>query len=220
MNAGRTLAGPPGSEKPFGAIRFSSLLLIMLVCAGAANVLSVRSALADQACVKLGSSAADMAARRQLDVRKDPCAKEYWTKWAIAHSYDRNFLEYEEARRWYQSALAQLLNGSATDVDGPKESWGGLIEAVRGRLKEITPDTPEDSAQKRGAFNKKFEASIKDRKDVGDFVCAPSFTMCGYVESVHNDKIQIRIRHLHAIGANEPDELRWVKFDAVGNAED
>ena len=133
--------------------------------------------------------------------------------------------------RWYKAAAAQSspyqaqardalariqnVEGKRLAAEQERRSAEQLAQAQRDRQEK-------EEQQEADAAQKLLNDSLTKRKDIGDYVCKPDGSGLGFVEIVHNDKIEIRIHH-HEIGnflTHEPDRdydtMSWVNYNEVG----
>ena len=157
--------------------------------------------------------------------------------------------DYREAKRWVQAKLDQLTregySGPFTnDVNSP-DAYSFAVRVLHRQLEDMDKKIASEEVAKRDIqasiveqqaaakvreaqaveTRKRFTGTIAQRKDIGDYVCRSDGARLGFVESVHNDKIQIRIHH-HEDGdfsfangstpGRDYDTFTWVNYNEVG----
>lgn len=137
----------------------------------------------------------------------------------------------QEAVRLYKLAVAQGLP-IAQDVLGEsyEDGTGGLPQDKQeaARLYKLAADQGFELAQADLDRIEKPETlapKLAAKKDVGDFVCAVDseatirdvtfYTVAGYVENTHGDKVQIRVHHKGGLDEAPSDELIWKNYNEV-----
>lgn len=79
--------------------------------------------------------------------------------------------------------------------------------------------------EQRQSSKAEMATKLEAKKDVGDFVCAVDseatirditfYTVAGYVENTHGDKLQIRVHHKGGLDEAPSDELIWKNYNEV-----
>ena len=243
---------PPSASARHYACIFRNRFFAMLACALAANTFTVKSTLAEDGCPAVESGPREATAR--IILRNDPCAKYLDTKNSIVMMYLSGPVpDYKEAKRWVQAKLDQLAregySGPFTNDVNTPDKLNFAIRALHLQMANLDKNIVADDAAKRdiqatvikqqeaakaeaaetaaadAAAQKKFNDSIAQRKDTGDYVCRTDGARLGFVENVHNDKIRIRIHH-HEAGdfsfangstpGRDYDTFTWVNYNEVG----
>jgi hypothetical protein len=150
-------------------------------------------------------------------LKRDPSAALEFTKWDIAKDY-YNDENYVKARQWFPLTLDQLIEEDKKNIHGGANNSTNE-NSLRTKIAEIDEKTQQmkKESETSAIAETKFRSSIEKKKDVGDYVCAVNESWGGYVENVHNDKIQIRVHHEYPFQhSNNYDEVIWRKYNEVG----
>jgi hypothetical protein len=127
--------------------------------------------------------------------------------------------EYAKANQWYKLIL-DYHSGNPPLNRLLIDSGRGHIKAIyvaKERVAELSKIVQAE--QHRSDQKAVFRASINNRKEIGDYVCSVNGYWSGYVERVHNNKLQIRVHNVHTelnSATTESDQLIWAKYNEVG----
>jgi hypothetical protein len=125
----------------------------------------------------------------------------------------------------YISDINTALCATSPGRNGCKQAaWlGDKAAKVRNEMEEqAAAQRMSEQNSRQEQLEKELSATLKTKKEAGDFVCTPDGGKLGYVENVAtNGKIQIRLHHhedgnvLTNVLGRDWDTFEWTKFDEV-----